>query len=188
MKCLVLGDWSIGKTSLLMSYTNTTADGDFIPTGSDNYTVQIMVDGSNVSLVLWDTDGSEEPDRLRPLSYPGTDVCLVCFSLVDPDSFGNIREKWYPEVKHYCPKVPTILVGTKLDLRDDRNTIDKMREEELVPITYLQGLELAKEVDAQEYVECSARTRKGVENVFDKAIKVAFRYPVPKKRKGCQVL
>ena len=66
------------------------------------------------------------------------DVFLICFSLVNPASFENVRAKWYPEVRHHCPQVPIILVGTKLDLREDKETIDKLKEKRLAPITYPQ--------------------------------------------------
>ena len=68
------------------------------------------------------------------------DVFLICFSLVNPASFENVRAKWYPEVRHHCPQVPIILVGTKLDLREDKETIDKLKEKRLAPITYPQVL------------------------------------------------
>lgn len=76
-----------------------------------------------VELALWDTAGQEDYDRLRPLSYPDTDVILMCFSVDSPDSLENIPEKWTPEVKHFCPNVPIILVGNKKDLRNDPATI-----------------------------------------------------------------
>lgn len=104
-----------------------------------------------MELALWDTAGQEDYDRLRPLSYPDTDVILMCFSIDSPDSLGeitllsmhfwwccfyhlyvqhvplvpdaeNIPEKWTPEVKHFCPNVPIILVGNKKDLRNDEHT------------------------------------------------------------------
>lgn len=50
-----------------------------------------------VELALWDTAGQEDYDRLRPLSYPDTDVILMCFSIDSPDSLENIPEKWTPE-------------------------------------------------------------------------------------------
>ena len=86
-----------------------------------------MVDGKPINLGLWDTAGQEDYDRLRPLSYPQTDVFLVCFSLISPSSFENIKTKWIPEISHHCPNVPFLLVGTKLDLRDDPETIAKLR-------------------------------------------------------------
>lgn len=71
----------------------------------------MVVDGIQVSLGLWDTAGQEDYDRLRPLSYPQTDVFLICFSVASPSSFENVTSKWYPEIKHHCPDAPMILVG-----------------------------------------------------------------------------
>ncbi len=76
-----------------------------------------MVDGKLINLCLWDTAGQEDYDRLRPLSYPQTDVFLITFSLVNPSSFENVKSKWWPEVQHHWPKATVILVGTKLDMR-----------------------------------------------------------------------
>lgn len=55
-----------------------------------------MVDGKPISLGLWDTAGQEDYDRLRPLSYPQTDVFLICFSIVSPPSFDNVKAKVGP--------------------------------------------------------------------------------------------
>lgn len=54
--------------------------------------------------------------------------------------------QWYPEVRHHCPNTPIILVGTKLDLRDDKDTIERLRDKKLSPITYPQGLAMAREI------------------------------------------
>ena len=135
---------------------------------------------------LWDTAGQEDYDRLRPLSYPQTDVFLICFSLVNPASFENVRAKWYPEVIHHSPNTPIILVGTKLDLRDDAQTLEKLRERKLAPISYPQGLAMAKEIGAVKYLECSALTQKGLKAVFDEAIRAVL-CPLPriKRKRRC---
>ena len=148
-----------------------------------------MVDGKPINLGLWDTAGQEDYDRLRPLSYPQTDVFLICFSLVSPPSFENVRTKWYPEISHHAPRTPIILVGTKLDLREDRDTIEKLRERRMAPITYSQGLNMAKEIGSVKYLECSALTQKGLKNVFDEAIRAVLCPIQPqKKQKKCIIL
>lgn len=95
---------------------NLKKDKNVIPTyifilRFDNYSAPFTVDGIPVSLGLWDTAGQEDYDRLRPLSYPQTDVFLICYSVVSPSSFDNVTSKWYPELKHHCPDAPIILVG-----------------------------------------------------------------------------
>ena len=71
----------------------------------------MVCDGVPVSLGLWDTAGQEDYDRLRPLSYPQTDVFLICFSVVSPSSFENVTSKWCPEIKHHCADAPILLIG-----------------------------------------------------------------------------
>lgn len=111
--------------------------------------------------------GQEDYDRLRPLSYPQTDVFLVCFSVTSPASFENVKEKWFPEVHHHCPGVPCLIVGTQVDLRDDSQVIEKLARQKQRPVTNEQGERLARELGAVKFVECSALTQKGLKNVFD---------------------
>lgn len=213
-KLVIVGDGACGKTCLLIVFSKDQFPEVYVPTVFENYVADIEVDGKQVQhactyvnlwtqvswvqvmsdalfqveLALWDTAGQEDYDRLRPLSYPDTDVILMCFSIDSPDSLGecncavqgpvgfcspvllslhrldqllpwstrehtqlwksyplssyvvlierdewkraihlcfsieNIPEKWTPEVKHFCPNVPIILVGNKKDLRNDEHT------------------------------------------------------------------
>lgn len=113
-------------------------------------------------LVLCMTIGQEDYDRLRPLSYPQTDVFLVCFSVTSPASFENVKEKWFPEVHHHCPGVPCLIVGTQVDLRDDPNMLQKLARQKQRPIPFEAGERLARELGAVKYAECSALTQKGI--------------------------
>jgi small GTP-binding protein len=103
IKVVLLGDGNVGKTSLLISYTTDAFPQDYIPTIFDNYLATIKYGDHFVKLELWyhhyllrDTAGQEEYRRLRSLSYPNTDVFLICFSLIDPKSFNHALNKWLP--------------------------------------------------------------------------------------------
>uniref|UniRef100_A0A7M4FDT7 Cell division control protein 42 homolog n=1 Tax=Crocodylus porosus TaxID=8502 RepID=A0A7M4FDT7_CROPO len=181
IKCVVVGDGAVGKTCLLISYTTNKFPSEYVPTVFDNYAVTVMIGGEPYTLGLFDTAGQEDYDRLRPLSYPQTDVFLVCFSVVSPSSFENVKEKWVPEITHHCPKTPFLLVGTQIDLRDDPSTIEKLAKNKQKPITPETAEKLARDLKAVKYVECSALTQKGLKNVFDEAILAALEPPEPKK-------
>ncbi|WWC98399.1 hypothetical protein V866_005290 [Kwoniella sp. B9012] len=195
IKCVVVGDGAVGKTCLLISYTTNAFPGEYVPTVFDNYSASVLVDGRPVSLGLWDTAGQEDYDRLRPLSYPQTDVFLVCFSVVSPPSFENIRT-WIPEIAHHAPGVPIILVGTKLDLREDPVTLQRLKERRFSPITYQMGAQCARDVGAVKYLEASSKTQKGLKNVFDEAIRAVLQPSIgpmnpggsKKKKKQCVIL
>lgn len=141
--------------------------GELIRYDSHADAVTVMISDEPYTLGLFDTAGQEDYDRLRPLSYPQTDVFLVCFSVTSPASFENVKEKWFPEVHHHCPGVPCLIVGTQIDLRDDQSVIEKLARQKQRPIQIEQGERLARELGAVKYVECSALTQKGLKNVFD---------------------
>ena len=126
---------------------------------------------------------------MRPLSYPQTDVFLVCFSVVSPPSFENVKEKWFPEIRHHCPNVPCIIVGTQMDLREDKATLDKLAKNKQKPISTKEGDALAASLNAVAYIECSAIKQKNVKDVFDEAIIAVLERPKdgPKSKK-CAIL
>ena len=132
-----------------------------------------------VGLGLWDTAGQEEYDRLRPLSYPNTDVFLVCFSLVNRASLDNVRHRWVLEVRLHCPGANVILVGLKSDLRNDPEVMRRLHEKIHAPISSDEGLQLASNIGAHRYVECSALTQKGLKTVYDEAVRTVLSPPPP---------
>ena len=134
----------------------------------------MMVDREPVTLGLWDTSGQEDYARLRHLSYPQTDVFLVCFSLVSSTSLENVANIWAPEIKHHCPNTPMILVGTKLDLLDDKATIQSLKKRKLAPVTREQGEVMQKKIGAMAYMECSALTQVGLRDVFIQATRTGL--------------
>lgn len=142
-----------------------------------------------VALTLWDTAGQEDFDRLRPLSYPETDVVLICFAVDHPPSLDNVEEKvssvslilciaddmsqWGPEIAHFCEGVPVILVGNKTDLRQDSTSIDLLHAQGRTAITYAEGAAVARRIGAT-YIESSSKYQQGVDDVFALALKAAM--------------
>jgi Ras-related C3 botulinum toxin substrate 1 len=167
IKCVIVGDGAVGKSALCITYTTAAFPGDYVPTIFDNYYPSTMIDGKAVSLGLWDTAGQEDYDRLRPLTYPQTDVFLLCYSITNPTSFANLQNKWRPEISHHCPNAPFLILGLKYDLIEgatDHRTI----------ITQAQGDLLAKELGAAAHIQCSALTKHAMKHAFDTAMRVAL--------------
>jgi Rho family protein len=168
VKVVCVGDGGCGKTCLMLTYTYGTFPNTYIPTVFENYLTTVRAPNNKlIELALWDTAGQEEYDRLRVLSYPEVNVLLVCFSIDSPTSLDNVVDKWVPEVSHFCPDIPFLLVGLKSDLRDPGSSVRTL-------ITPEQGKLTAKQIGAVEYIECSARLSQNISYVFNTAISVVL--------------
>ncbi|CAF1044939.1 unnamed protein product [Rotaria sp. Silwood1] len=186
-KLVIVGDGACGKTCLLIVFSKDQFPEVYVPTVFENYVSDIEIDGKQIELALWDTAGQEDYDRLRPLSYPDTDVILMCFAIDSPDSLENIPEKWTPECKHFCPNVPIVLVGNKKDLRNDETTKRELMKMKQEPVRSEAGRNMAEKIGAVGYLECSAKTKEGVREVFEYAARAALARK--KKRKNpCSLL
>ncbi|KAG2457441.1 rho-related GTP-binding protein RhoV [Erpetoichthys calabaricus] len=183
IKCVLVGDGAVGKTSLIVSYTRNGYPTEYQPTAFDIFTGLVRVDGTPVRVQLCDTAGQEEFDRLRSLCYPGTDVFIVCFSVVNPSSFQNIAEKWIPEIRTFSPSTPIILVGTQCDLRHDVNVLINLDRFRVKPVLESRARNLADKIRAQDYMECSALTQKNLKEVFDSAIFAAIKHKARQQKK-----
>ena len=173
IKCVLVGDGAVGKTSFAIVLTeNYFPQLGYVPTVFDIFTTETVANGIHYQIDLYDTGGQEDYDRLRPLSYPQTDVFLVCLSTISPASFENVRCKWHPEVQHYGPQTPILLIGLQNDLKEDDHVRYKLGRCGLKPITVAEGDKLAKEIGAERYIECSALTQIGLKEVFDEIIKI----------------
>lgn len=182
MKCVLVGDGAVGKTSLVVSYTTNGYPTEYTPTAFDNFNVVITVDQVPVQLQLCDTAGQDDFDSLRPLCYPNTNVFLLCFSVVTPTSFHNVTEKWVPEIRKHCPSAPIVLVGTQSDLRNDVKVLIELAHYKEEPIPESEARLLAENIGAANYVECSALTQQNLKDVFDTAIIAAMSGPIKRNK------
>uniref|UniRef100_A0A915IYN8 Rho GTPase n=1 Tax=Romanomermis culicivorax TaxID=13658 RepID=A0A915IYN8_ROMCU len=140
-------------------------------------------------------------DNLRPLCFPNADVFVLCFSVVDPDSFYNLHNKWLPEIRKFFnddndddnenlapsttngkkmspTKIPPILlIGTQSDRRTNVSTILDLSQLGETVIKTEEALEYAQEIGALAYIECSALTQHNLKEVFDACILASLNKP-----------
>ena len=129
-----------------------------------------MVEGTPISLGLWDTAGQEEYNRLRPLSYPSTDCFLVAYSVDSKTSLKNVESTWVPELRRFCPDTPILLVGTKLDMRENHYKYDNVEF-----VDDKDAEQVARDIGAAEHLTCSALTEKNLKKVFDTMVGIALK-------------
>ncbi|VDM32808.1 unnamed protein product [Hydatigera taeniaeformis] len=187
IKCVVVGDGAVGKTCLILRYTfgNLSSLGIYVPTVADTYALKMRAGNTAILFNLWDTAGQQGYERLRQLSYPQTNVFLVCFDVNNAISFQNARDLWIPEVRHFCPDAIVLLVGTKTDQRDASGENLSIQG---LTISPSKGLQLARRLKIDGYVECSAITGDGVKTVFDTAIRLALASKKSLRSRSCSVM
>ncbi|XP_076805859.1 cell division control protein 42 homolog isoform X2 [Clavelina lepadiformis] len=184
IKVVSVGDKCSGKTQILIAINGPYPDIYFPKELYDFPEKTVCSEGKIYTLLLWQTTGQEDYDRLRPVTYPQTDVFLVCFSIDNPSTIENAFKKWVPEIQHHCPKTPFLLVGTKNNVND--LTKDQKPREELSSfknnsINKEELLLRGKKLNAFDYIECCAVKNEGIESLIDKIILAAIS---PSKQKG----
>ncbi|KAK6315393.1 hypothetical protein J4Q44_G00149220 [Coregonus suidteri] len=162
-KIVVVGDSECGKTALLNVFAKDAFPEGYIPTVFENYTASFEIDTQRVELSLWDTSGSAYYDNVRPLSYPDSDVVLICFDISRPETLDSVLKKWKGEIQEFCPNTKMLLVGCKSDLRTDLFTKSHSGH---TPVSYDQGSNMAKQISAP-YIECSSlQSENSVRDLF----------------------
>lgn len=174
IKIGVVGDGTVGKTTLLLSYITNAFLTDYTPTVFDNFSAIENIDGNLVNVILWDTAGQDDYKQIRTTCYEKVnyDIFLLCFSVVHRDSFENVKYKWLDELKAKAPNTPYVLMGTKTDMRkdDDQNHI-----------SFKEGEKRSKEIKAKSYLECTATSPASVTKAIVEAIHI-LTDPMKKER------
>jgi len=167
VKCGVVGDGTVGKTTLLLSYITQAFITEYTPTVFDNFSAIEEVNGEVINVILWDTAGQDDYAQIRTTCYNNCkyDVFLLCFSVIHKDSFDNIKYKWLPELKQNSPGTPFILVGTKEDLRDESSANH---------IQFKEGEKRAREIKAHKYLECTSKQPPSVGKVVMEAVAIVL--------------
>jgi Ras family protein A len=158
-KLVVIGDGACGKTCLLIKKKDGKMPDSYVPTVFENYVVEIPVKEKVYEVSLWDTAGQEDYAHIRPLSYEGVQVILLCVGLDSIDSLDNVEAKWLPEIQQHCKDVPFIIVGTKSDLKAEGKAV--VTEAQLKALVDKCGKM------CQGYRQCSALSGEGVNELFE---------------------
>lgn len=165
--CAMLGDGMVGKTCLTLSYTEETFTETYTATVFDNYPVPLQVGGQNFLISLFDTAGQSDFEDLRAFTYKESEVLVLCFSVCDRDSFSSVCNSWVPEIKrHTKRRRPVILVGTQIDLRTGADGEVALEE----------GEAMGKAIGADCYIECSAKSKDGLREVFEHVVFSALKF------------
>ncbi|KAJ8129637.1 hypothetical protein O1611_g3996 [Lasiodiplodia mahajangana] len=139
---ICVGDGLVGKTAFLVKWSQGWLTEIPLAPTFRYYSENRIIDGKSVKFTVMDTPGQDEDERTRAFEYPNQDVVLICFSIINPDSFANIPEGWMAEVRHYGPRIPQ------------------------TPVSPEEREELRKEIGGFSYLECSAKTSEGMNEVF----------------------
>jgi len=166
LKCVVVGDHVAGKSSLIFTYTSGKFPDHMPPTTIDNYNVFVTADGKPAQLGIWDTVGTPDHDRLRPLSYEGTECFVIAFDVNDRSALERIKPKWFTEIRYHSKDAPIVVVG----LQTDRRSGDPKQS-----VSADEGMKVAQKCCKNvRYLECSAKTGNGLKAVFDMVISLAL--------------
>ncbi|KAL0485136.1 ced-10 [Acrasis kona] len=190
-KVVQVGDGAAGKTCLWIRSAQGLYPTDYVPTVFDNYNACIKRDdGVVVCINCWDTAGPEDYDRLRPLSYPQTDLFLITFNVMNRRSFVNVEEKWIPEVTYHCPGAHIILIGAKRDLRRDQEAIKRVEERKMTVVQEYEALNLVRKYNLGMYFETSSLEGYGADDliaVIAEFMRTSEEYEKKNKKKKCKV-
>ncbi len=167
-KILVIGDPSIGKTSLLTKFTTNKFTKQYIPTVGVNIVkeqldLEVQEGKTVVSLMMWDIAGQPQFYMLHKPYFNGADGIILVFDITRSSSFSNVNNWYNTSVKYGLSSIPRILVGNKIDLKDERKIIQPMAKH------------LGDKINAP-YFETSALTGDNVKLIFEKIAELVYHF------------
>lgn len=169
-KLLVVGESGVGKTCMLLRFSDNQFDETFLATiGVDFKVKEIVVDEKKIKLQIWDSAGQERFRNITSSYYRNCSGIIIVYDITSHESFEKVSE-WVEEVRRYVSKVPLLLVGNKCDMEDKRD----VRKEE--------GEELSQKLGLI-FMETSAKTAENIDKAFQEMskelVKEAMNKPKP---------
>ncbi|MHA1798446.1 MAG: Rab family GTPase [Candidatus Helarchaeota archaeon] len=164
-KIVVVGDYAVGKTTLIINFTEKTFRGMYVPTVGVQFTKKILtIDNDEIELTIWDIAGQDKFAKVRQTFYEDAAGFIIVYDLTRKKTIDDIK-MWYEDVIKNTEKIPCILIGNKSDLKIEReispNDVNDLIEKE--------GL------DIKIKFETSAKTGENVEEGFHSLVKLLIR-------------
>ena len=159
VKCTIFDDYAVGKTSMINVFINGSFSEDYIPNIEGIYNKKLMVNETIINLDIIDTSRCDCFLHILEKYHLIANVFMLCFSIDMQNSLENIDKYWFPLIKEHCPKAPFILVGMKIDKKNE-NTNVKLIEESKIE-------EIKQKIKPLAYIECSAKINYNIIDAFE---------------------
>ncbi|OWF50815.1 ras-like GTP-binding protein RhoL [Mizuhopecten yessoensis] len=161
--CTLVGDGMVGKTCLAKVFADKVFPDQYVATVQDRYSGQAWFAGDQYSITITDSAGEHEGSDVRRMSYCKSDVILLCYSVLDRESYDSLRTHWSREVGSLAKRCPVLVVALQTDKRTTKH------------VTTEEGRRMTKSVKANGFIECSARNVSNVKDVFENVVRMCLK-------------
>ncbi|CAL6029746.1 Rac/Rho-like_protein [Hexamita inflata] len=161
MNCILVGDRTVGKSSLATLLQTGRFYQENVPTVHDIVRKTIIHNSQSIKYYLWDSSNNNVYDNSISILYRKADVVLVCYAVDNIISFNNTVSKWIPEIKQFMPSKPFILVGLKSDLRFEKDSVCEQ-----------EAKTVADKFNAQTHIYCSSLINNNINLLLSTTIQI----------------